>query len=109
MATKNTIIVGMHEAKSQLSRLVREVQDGAEVIVTNAGRPVARLVEYGKPAPRRKPGFWKGQVVIHEGFDDPEERLYLLLAEDEPDSAHSRYNALVRRLVSFERAAECAQ
>lgn len=71
MAVKNTIIVGMHEAKSQLSRLVREVQDGAEVIVTNAGRPVARLVEYDKPAPRRKPGFWKGQVVIHEGFDDP--------------------------------------
>jgi hypothetical protein len=39
--------------------------------------------------------------------DDPEHRLYELLARDEPDSAHSRYNAFIRRLVSFERAAEC--
>lgn len=37
----------------------------------------------------------------------PEHRLYDLLAIDDPDSAHSRYNALIRRLVSFERAAEC--
>lgn len=37
----------------------------------------------------------------------PEHRLYDLLAVDDPDSAHSRYNALIRRLVSFERAAEC--
>ena len=39
--------------------------------------------------------------------DNPEHRLYALLAKDESDSAHSRYNALIRRLVSFERAAEC--
>jgi hypothetical protein len=39
--------------------------------------------------------------------DNPEHRLYDLLAKDESDSAHSRYNALIRRLVSFERAAEC--
>ena len=38
----------------------------------------------------------------------PEHRLYELLASDDADSAHSRYNALLRRLVSFERAAECA-
>ena len=33
--------------------------------------------------------------------------LYELLAQEDPDSAHSRYNALIRKLVSFERAAEC--
>ena len=37
----------------------------------------------------------------------PEHRLYELLAQDDPDSAHSRYNSLIRRLVSYERAAEC--
>lgn len=37
-----------------------------------------------------------------------EHRLYDLLARTDPDSAHSRYNALIRLLVSFERAAECA-
>ncbi|MBA3434263.1 MAG: hypothetical protein H0U08_09245 [Actinobacteria bacterium] len=41
-------------------------------------------------------------------FPSPEHRLYELLAAEDADSAHSRYNALVRRLVSFERAAECA-
>ena len=41
-------------------------------------------------------------------LESPEHRLYDILARDEPDSAHSRYNALIRRLVSFERALECA-
>jgi len=39
--------------------------------------------------------------------NNPEHRLYQLLAQDDSDSAHSRYNAFVRRLVSYERAAEC--
>ena len=39
---------------------------------------------------------------------DPEHRLYERLARVDSDSAHSRYNALIRQLVSFERAAECA-
>ena len=39
---------------------------------------------------------------------DPETRLYELLSAEDSDSAHSRYNALIRRLVSYERAAECA-
>lgn len=41
------------------------------------------------------------------GFDQPEDRLYALLAAEHGDAAHSRYNALIRRLVSFERAATC--
>ncbi len=40
--------------------------------------------------------------------DQPEHRLYALLAIEDSDSAHSRYNALIRRLVSFERALACA-
>lgn len=43
----------------------------------------------------------------HEG--NPEHALYDLLSQHDPDSAHSRYNALIRTLVSFERAAECAK
>ena len=41
--------------------------------------------------------------------DNPEHRLYDLLARDDSDSAHSRYNAYLRRLVSYERAAECVR
>jgi hypothetical protein len=46
---------------------------------------------------------------VPPGPRDPERRLYDLLAAEDSDSAHSRYNALVRRLVSFERAAESEQ
>jgi hypothetical protein len=45
--------------------------------------------------------------AVPPGFPEPEQRLYTLLARDHPAAAHSRYNALIRRLVSFERAAEC--
>jgi hypothetical protein len=39
----------------------------------------------------------------------PEHALYEALQREDSDSAHSRYNALIRRLVSFERALECAK
>ena len=40
---------------------------------------------------------------------NPEHRLYDLLSASEPNSAHSKYNALIRRLVSFERAISCVR
>lgn len=46
-------------------------------------------------------------LSIDQPLPDPERRLYELLAAEDADSAHSRYNALIRRLVSYERAAEC--
>jgi hypothetical protein len=48
-----------------------------------------------------------GVPVPGAGFDHPERRLYEILAREEQDSAHSRYNALLRKLASFEDAAEC--
>lgn len=45
---------------------------------------------------------------VHAPLPSPEHRLYDMLAAEDADAAHGRYNALVRRLVSFERAAECA-
>ena len=40
---------------------------------------------------------------------NPEHRLYDLLSATDPDSAHSKYNALIRKLVSFERAVPCVR
>jgi hypothetical protein len=48
-----------------------------------------------------------GIAVPENDFPNPEHRLYDLLSQEDSDAAHSRYNALIRRLVSFERAAEC--
>jgi len=47
-------------------------------------------------------------VAIPRVEENPEHRLYHLLLQDHADAAHGRYNALVRRLVSFERALACA-
>lgn len=61
----------------------------------------AFLVSVGAPRLRR------AGIPVPRTLENPEDRLYELLAADDSDSAHSRYNALIRRLVSFERAAEC--
>jgi hypothetical protein len=47
-------------------------------------------------------------LEVPEPLPEPELSLYELLRREHGDDAHGRYNALVRRLVSFERAAECA-
>jgi hypothetical protein len=60
----------------------------------------ALLVSIG--APRLGPLGYR----IVSPIESPEVRLYELLSVEDSESAHSRYNALVRRLVSFERAAE---
>jgi hypothetical protein len=62
------------------------------------------LVAIGAPRLRRV-----GLEIPENLPDNPEHRLYDLLAKDDSDSAHSRYNAYLRRLVSYERAAECAR
>ena len=64
----------------------------------------ALLVAIGAPKLRRL-----GLEIPQHLPPNPEHRLYDLLAASEPDSAHSRYNALIRRLVSFERAFPCAK
>ena len=46
-------------------------------------------------------------VLVATPLSDPEHRLYERLAREDPDSAHSRYNALLRRLSGFESALEC--
>jgi len=62
----------------------------------------ALLVLVGAPRLRMR-----GLVVPDLSVANPEDRLYELLARSDQDSAHSRYNALIRRLVSFERALAC--
>jgi prevent-host-death family protein len=63
-----TTSVGVHEAKTHLSRLLEKVAAGEEVEITNRGRVVARLV-----GPRRTPDFDfdRGNVWIAEDFDAP--------------------------------------
>lgn len=63
-------IVTVHEAKTQLSKLIAEVADGGEVMIARGKFPVARLVA-AEPVKRRKFGALKGAVGFDETFFDP--------------------------------------
>lgn len=76
---------------------LRDLHEGHETIA-------ALLVAIGAPRLRTI-----GLDIPDPLPDDPERRLYDLLSRDDSDSAHSRYNAFIRRLVSYERAAECVK
>jgi len=78
------------------------VNEGLADLARGVESVPALLVSIGAPRLRRI------GLEIPKTFPSPEKRLYALLETTGPDSAHSRYNALIRRLVSYERAAECA-
>ena len=77
--------VNIHEAKTNLSRLLEAVERGEEVVIARAGHPVATLTAY-KP-PRRKiapPGSMEGQGFwMSDDFDDPLDELFDVFKEDE--------------------------
>jgi prevent-host-death family protein len=60
----------IHEAKTHLSRLVERAAAGEEIIISKAGRPVARLGPIPRATTPRKPGRWRGRVRIHHDFDE---------------------------------------
>ncbi len=79
------------------------IRDGLDDLAAGRESAAAFLILIGAERLRRV-GLSIPSLVV----TDPEHRLYELLARDDSDSAHSRFNALIRQLVSFERAAEHA-
>jgi prevent-host-death family protein len=60
----------IHEAKTHLSKLIRQALAGEEVIIAKAGKPVVRLVPIVEEAkPRRVWGGWEGKVWMADDFD----------------------------------------
>lgn len=79
------------------------VEIGLRDLAAGATTEAALLVLIGAPRLTQL-----GIAIDAAPVDHPEHALYDLLHRADPDAAHGRYNALVRRLVSFERAAACA-
>ncbi len=67
--------VNIYEAKTNLSALIAQAQEGHEVIIAKAGKPVAKLVAVTKPLKARKPGLWKGKVWMSEDFDAADKEI----------------------------------
>ena len=63
-------VVNVHQAKTQLSRLLAQVEAGEEVVIARRGEPVARLVRC-KPRGKRQFGAMRGQIVVDDSILDP--------------------------------------
>lgn len=61
--------VNLHEAKTNLSKLVELAMQGEEIIICKAGNPVARLVAIHRKKKKRQPGVWAGKVTIEKDCD----------------------------------------
>jgi prevent-host-death family protein len=68
---KRPKVVNVHEAKTQLSRLLAEVEKGNEIIVARDGKPVAKLIPFPGARKPRVLGKSRGKTWISEDFDAP--------------------------------------
>lgn len=64
------MIVNVHRAKTELSRLLARAEAGDEVVIARRGKPIARLVPL-KPRGRRQPGTLRGKITVPDSFFDP--------------------------------------
>ncbi len=63
--------INIHEAKTHLSRFVKQAAAGEEIIIAKAGKPMARLVPLSHTPSRRNLGMFKGQLNVPDNFDEP--------------------------------------
>ena len=64
-----TDVVNIRDAKTRLSKLLRRVQLGEEIVIAKAGKPVARLAPLAERVSVRKPGSAKGLISLSVNFD----------------------------------------
>ena len=62
--------VNIHQAKTELSRLLEAVESGERIVIARAGEPVAVLIPWKTAVRRRRLGLFAGQATIHADFDE---------------------------------------
>lgn len=65
-----SIVVNVHDAKTQFSKLLEQAHAGQEIILAKAGKPYARMVPLEQPNRVRQPGLLAGRLDLSR-FDDP--------------------------------------
>lgn len=68
-------IFNIHEAKTNLSKLVEKTTQGEEVIIAKAGKPVAKLIQFEQKLESRRPGLLKGKIFIPDDFNDEDKEI----------------------------------
>lgn len=81
-------IINIHEAKTHLSQLIASIEEGNEIIIGRAGKPVAKLIPYAAIPPKRTlGGSWEGKIWVADDFDVlPEEFIQIFEGDDEATS-----------------------
>jgi prevent-host-death family protein len=83
-------IVTVHQAKTQLSKLIARAEAGEEIIIARGREPVVKLTPVGKQAPKRQFGLMKGLYEIPDAFffdPLPEDELKLYEGTDDGNPA----------------------
>lgn len=78
-------VVNIHDAKSNLSKLIEKTLKGEEVIIAKAGKPVAKLTAFKEKLKPRKPGALKGKIFVPDNFNDEDEEINKLFYEGDLD------------------------
>jgi prevent-host-death family protein len=78
------MIVKMHEAKTQLSKLIAAAMAGEEVVIARGAEPMVRLTPVKPAKKKRVPGRYKGMFSVPDDFFDPLSGEDLALWEDGP-------------------------
>lgn len=76
-------VFNIHEAKTNLSKLIEKTIQGEEVIIAKAGKPVVKLIPHKEKLKPRKLGLLKGKIDIPDDFDDEDEEINKLFYEGE--------------------------
>ena len=63
--------VKIHQAKTELSRLIAKVETGEEIVIMRGMTPVAKLVPYAPAVSPRESGRWKGLITLDDRFFEP--------------------------------------
>lgn len=76
-------IFNIHEAKTNLSRLVDEAEQGNSFVIAKAGKPKVKVVPIDEPSAKgkRRLGFMKGMYTLPDNFDEIDDQLDREIAE----------------------------
>lgn len=76
-------VFNIHEAKTNLSKLIEKTLEGEEVVIAKANKPMVTLNPYKQPLKPRKPGLLKGKIWVSPDFDEEDEEINKLFYEGE--------------------------
>lgn len=74
--------VNIHQAKTNLSKLIEKTLNGEDVVIAKAGKPVVKLVAFKDNPKPRKPGALKGKIFVPDDFTEESKEINIMFYGD---------------------------